>query len=87
MSRRDEHNASHYSARYAERKRAAERARDANAGPSPCNRCPEPQVPGAIFCAEHCAEYARMLSKLHSGGTSVAALTAFCERTYWPESR
>jgi hypothetical protein len=38
--RHDEPNASHFSARYAERKRAAERARDARpAQPRPCNAC------------------------------------------------
>lgn len=41
MSRHDDQpNASHFSARYAERKRAAERARDAQPkGPCPCRRC------------------------------------------------
>jgi hypothetical protein len=81
VSRRDERNASHYSARYAERKRAAER--QAKPAPRPCNRCPSISVPGSIFCEEHLREYEQMLD----AGTDTTTLFAFCERTYWPESR
>jgi hypothetical protein len=73
-------NASHYSARYAERKRAAQRARDAAAGPSPCNRCPTPQASGSIFCAAHQAEY----DALAESGAAPSECFKFCERTYWP---
>jgi hypothetical protein len=76
-------NASHHSARYAERKRAAERARDAAAGPSPCNRCAVPQVSGSIFCAMHRKEYEALLAS----GTSPGACAEFCRRTHWPVQR
>lgn len=80
MSRHLEPNASHYSAQYAERKRAAERARDAAAGPGPCNHCATVRAPGSIFCAQHAAEY----EALTDSGASVDECGAFCERTYWP---
>ncbi len=72
-------NASSWSARYAERKRAAQRARDAASGPSPCNRCPSTQATGSIFCAEHAAEYERLCD-----AGDIDACSAFRQRTYWP---
>lgn len=78
---RHEPNASYYSARYAERKLAAQRARDAAAPPRTCNRCPAVCEPGSIFCAEHAAEFVR----LRESGASPEACTEFCNRTHWPE--
>lgn len=80
MSRHHEPNASHYAARYAERKRATERALDAASRPSPCNHCPTPRTTGSIFCATHAAEY----STLCGSGVSSVACAEFCRRTYWP---
>ena len=77
--RYDEPNGSYYSARYAERKRAQERAQDAAAGPRPCNRCPTTCAPGSIFCPEHTAEYAELCK---TGDIDVCR--EFCQRTYWP---
>lgn len=87
MSRHHEPNASHYSARYAERKRAAERARDAARSPSPCNRCPTPQMAGSIFCADHAAEHTELVRAAQTSGwapEAVQAASDFCRRTYWP---
>jgi hypothetical protein len=75
-----DYNASHYSARYAERKRAAQRAADLNPPPRPCNRCPSVSAPGSIFCAGHAAEYAELVR-----GGDVEACARFCRRTYWGE--
>ncbi len=79
MSRRHEPNASHYSARYWERKRAAERARDAAMGPQPCLRCPEPQAPGSLFCPAHAEQHRALLES-----RDFDAALALCQRTYWP---
>lgn len=87
MTRRHlEPNASHYSARYAERKRAAQRARDMAAPPPPCLHCPTTHAPGSLFCAEHAAEYDRRLERAKAGEMSFQECVSFCERTYWPEA-
>jgi hypothetical protein len=78
--RHDEPNASQVSARYAAHKQAARRARDAAAGPSPCNRCASVRAPGSIFCAGHVAEY----EALRRTGASADDCAEFCRRTYWP---
>lgn len=80
MARHDEPNASHYSARYAEQKRAAARARDAAMGPQPCNRCATPQARGSIFCPAHAKEFAA----LAASDASPDECIEFCRRTYWP---
>lgn len=80
MSRRDEPNASHYSARYAERKRTRERARDAASKPSPCVKCPAEQAYGSIFCLEHAKKYKAMIK----ANASADKCIEFCRRTYWP---
>jgi hypothetical protein len=80
MRRIDEPNASHYSARYWEMKRAQERARDAAAGPRPCNKCSAIALPSSLFCSQHAAEYDRLLAS----GASVQECSDFCQRTYWP---
>ena len=77
-------NASHFSARYAERKRAAERASDAASGPRPCNKCPETSELGSIFCKNHGAEYAELRVRFERGEVAFDDLAAFCDRTYWP---
>lgn len=79
MSRRDEPNASQCGARYAERKRAAERERDARALPSSCNRCATARMPGSIFCSTHAAEYERLRETADMG-----ACLEFTRRIYWP---
>lgn len=79
MNRHTEPNASHFSARYAARKLAAQRARDASAGPSPCNHCRTPRAPGSIFCAAHAVAYTELLAK-----QDFEACARFCARTYWP---
>jgi hypothetical protein len=54
---RDEPNASHFSARYAERKRAAERARDEKGyAPSCCALCDRVAAPMCMLCVRHDAE-------------------------------
>lgn len=80
MNRHHEPNASYYSARYAERKRAAERAQDAAAGPRPCNRCRAACTPNSIFCAIHATAYLKLLSS----GATPDVCAEFCRRTYWP---
>jgi hypothetical protein len=51
---RDEPNASYYSARYAERKRAAERARDEKGyAPSCCALCARVAAPMCLLCVRH----------------------------------
>ena len=67
MARYNEPNASHYSARYAERKRAAERARDMQPRkPEPCKRpgCQMLQAPGSLHCANCTAEYHKACENL-----------------------
>lgn len=64
MSRRhDEPNASYYSSRYAERKRAAERERDAR-GPRPSVKCSRPSCENLhafdIYCADCREEFERL---------------------------
>jgi hypothetical protein len=83
VSRHREPNASYYSTRYAERKRAAERARDAAAGPRTCNRCPVVSAPASIFCVGHAAEY----DALMKSGASPDACSEFCRRIHWPGER
>lgn len=80
MSRHHEPNASHYSARYAERKRAVREVREGAAGPSPCNRCPTPRTDGSIFCEAHAIEHAALVTS----GASFDVCAGFCRRTYWP---
>ena len=82
MARHLEPNASHYSARYAERKRAAQRARDAAAGPRTCNRCPSVSAKGSIFCTAHAAEYSALCDR---PGVTVDECSEFCQRAHWPE--
>lgn len=82
MPRHGEPNSSYYSARYAERKRAAERSRDAVAKPGPCNKCQADRVGMEIFCRAHQAEY----DALCASGASIDECAAFCRRTYWPET-
>lgn len=81
MRRQQEPNVSHYSARYAERKRAQERTRDAAAPPRTCNRCATVAVKGSIFCAEHASEYAALLSR---PDVTPDECSAFCQRSHWP---
>lgn len=85
MSWREQPNASYYSTRYAERKRAAERVQDAAAPPRTCNRCPERCAGMSIFCAEHMAAYEAMCRKAKRGETSYEDCLQFCQRTHWPE--
>ena len=80
MTRDHEPNASYYSARYAERKRAAERARDAHAPAQSCNRCENIRAPGSIFCTAHADEYATIVAS----GATADECSEFCQRTYWP---
>jgi len=80
MTRDHEPNASYYSARYAERKRAAERARDAHAPATSCNRCENIRAPGSIFCTAHADEYATIVAS----GATADECSEFCQRTYWP---
>lgn len=80
-TRHHEPNASYYSTRYAERKHAAQRVRDAASGPRTCNRCPAASAAGSVFCAEHGAEY----DALCESGASMGVTQEFCRRTHWPE--
>lgn len=87
MSRRDEPNASYFSARYAERKRAAER--QAPYRPSPCLRCSTTQAKGSLFCPEHKAEYEKLTAAAKAAGWTPETMQAcedFAQRTYWPPS-
>jgi hypothetical protein len=74
-------NASQWSARYAERKRAAQRARDAASAPRTCNRCATLSVSGSIFCQAHADEY----EALTKSGLPVDQILKFTERTHWPK--
>lgn len=73
-------NASHYAARYADRKRAAERVRDAAMGPRACNHCASVSLPGSLFCEVH----QRVYAALRAAGATLDEISDFCERTYWP---
>ena len=72
-------NASHFSARYAERKRQAQRARDAAMGPQPCLICPSVQQSGSVFCSLHAAEHADLIER----GDLDVACKMTSRRTYW----
>lgn len=76
-------NASHYSARYAERKRARERAFDATVRHNPCLHCNQAQLPGSLFCADHAAEYKSICDS--TSDISDTRWQKFTQRTYWPK--
>lgn len=84
--RHDEPNASFYSARYAERKRAAERARDEKGyAPSCCALCDRVAATSCLLCVRHDAE-------LHAdiNGTTAEAFRTWREtgpsfRTKFPQ--
>lgn len=83
MSRHLEPNASHYSARYAERKNQARKARDAaiDRSKEPCLVCPTPQHPGRLLCAKHLDAYKVACDVAVATGAPSPEL----RRTYWPE--
>jgi hypothetical protein len=73
-------NASHYSARYADRKRAAERARLAlPAVEQPCPQCGAlvPTKDMNVLCATHREVYAGMTAKLATGEATVDDCMAY----------
>src|SRR6185312_2734986 len=86
MGRYHEPNASHFSARYAERKMAAARA-DRDTRQDPCLRCATPHVGSSLFCSEHRAEYEKLAAAAKAAGwtrETVEACERFSQRTYWP---